>query len=62
MRCAQLDNDASRELYFAHMLDRLLDRHIILMKAANTFRPLYISDPELDQRLSVKLDYKLVGR
>lgn len=62
MRCAQLDNDPSREFHWAQMMDRLLDRHINLMKAANTFRPLYILDPELDARLSVKLDYRLIGR
>jgi len=60
VRLARAENDP-RECAWLSLLDRLLEAHERLLRHSGKWRPLKELDPELDARLSVKLDYKLIG-
>lgn len=62
VRTARAEGDASREWSWTSVLDRLTDRHIVLLKAASKFVPLEVCDPALSQQLTVKPHVRLVGR
>lgn len=62
VRAARTEGDASREWSWTSILDRLTDRHIILLKAASKFVPLEVCDAALSQHLTVHSRVRLVGR
>lgn len=61
MRLARDEGDYEREWSWQGMTDRLLDRHIVLLKAAGKFVPLTVLDPALSTQLTCQPVIRLVG-